>query len=209
MMCGNSNFIAAYTSANYLHLYNLCGVAVSEPLCIPNACFLECNQLFSLLALQTTGKLFLWNLSTRSLLLKTNVAQLFPRLNSDRIAKVFLDDLNNILLNTTLGKVFRYDFSFGVFKKAKDISIHSVRSTIDFSHFKPQSEFSRLLFSDTEEFKDNPQLDQRRMYQYDSNSLEEKLITAKALRLGEYWVLFRKYVLILVCLLYTSDAADE
>ena len=195
LMCANSNILAVYTTG-CLHLYNLYGMAITEPFCLPNICFLECNQLFSILALQSTGELFLWDMSIRILILKTNVIQLFPKLVKDHILKVFVDECNNVLLNTSKGKVFRYDFNFGVFKRVKDVDVHTMRVGIDFQHLQPYSEMSRLLFS--EEVKNGIELDQRRLYQYEINYLEEKLSTAKALRLPEYWILFRKYIIILM-----------
>lgn len=197
MMCSNINFLAVYTN-ECLHVYNLAGIAITEPFCVPNVCFLECNQFFSLLALQITGELFLWNLNTRVLILRTNVLQLFPKLNHDCLTKAFVDNFNNVLLNTRRGKVYRYDFEFGVFKKAKDIKMDTKRASIELQNVMPRSEISNLLFGNEGKFAEYPEFDERHKYQYDTNALEEKLMTAKALRLPEYWLLFGRYILLLV-----------
>eukprot|EP01022_Parablepharisma_sp_SALTPOND_P032336 TRINITY_DN838_c0_g1_i37.p15 TRINITY_DN838_c0_g1~~TRINITY_DN838_c0_g1_i37.p15 ORF type:complete len:264 (+),score=40.47 TRINITY_DN838_c0_g1_i37:3819-4610(+) len=176
-------------------------MSLSEPFYIPSVCFLECNQRFSLLATQITGELFLWDVGRQELLIKVNVLDLLVKTRPDTLTKVFLDDSNNVLLNTKSGKVFRYDFQMGIFKKIKDLQTCSIRANIDFEHVKPHSMIAKVLFSGTYEpatLEMERKIDQRRIYQYESNSLEERLSTAKVLKLPEYWILFRKYVLLLV-----------
>ncbi len=199
-VCANGNFVAIYTDSYNLHVYNLFGMSLSEPFYIPMVCFLECNTTSSLLAVQATGELFLWDVAAQSLVLKTNILALLTKPKPDTLSKVFLDSYNNILLNTASGKVFRYDPSMKIFKKIKDMQTYSIRANIDFEHVKPYSEISKFLFGAPEPLPMEPdrKIDQRRMYQFESNNLEERLATAKAMKLPEYWILFRKYVLLLV-----------
>lgn len=215
-MAVNHSFVAVYTDVGCLHLYNLFGMSLSEPAYMPDLCFLECNDSSSLLAIQLNGDLFLWNIARQQLLLKVNVIPLVSRaklglFKYDYVTRCFVDNENNVLLNCSSGKVYRYDCSMGVFRKVKDLmSLATGHSCIDYEHLRAHSSLAQLLFSapgqngnaskaDAKMEEDRTKLDQRRVYQQESNCLEERLSTAKALRLTqEYWILFRKYVLLLV-----------
>ncbi len=184
-MAVNHSFVAVYTDVGCLHLYNLFGMSLSEPAYMPDLCFLECNDSSSLLAIQLNGDLFLWNIARQQLLLKVNVIPLVSRaklglFKYDYVTRCFVDNENNVLLNCSSGKVYRYDCSMGVFRKVKDLmSLATGHSCIDYEHLRAHSSLAQLLFS--------------------APGQNGNASKADALRLTqEYWILFRKYVLLLV-----------
>jgi len=200
--CANKYFISVYTDQNYLHVYNLYGMSLSEPYFLPFVCFLECSPLqTSLLAIQVSGELFLWNVSKQQQIAKLNILSLFGTKNKgDFISKAFVDENSNILLNTDTGKVFLYDPNIGVFKKVKDMLTYSIRSGLNFGEIKPQNELSKFLFGipDALQNENQQKIDQIHQFQAETTVLEEKLQTAKFMKLPEYWLLFKKYILLLV-----------
>lgn len=204
---GNSNFLAIYTDQFYLYQYNLSGISLSEPYYLPDLCFLECNHNFSLLAIQLNGDLHLWHIARQHLILKQNIIPLvYKGIAKDKaqdfLEKCFLDDNNNILLNFASKKVFRYDTQTTVFKRVKEPRVLNMEhSTIDFSHLTPHSELAELLFGASKEPNKQPcnKVDQVHLYQFELTALEERLSTAKKLKLNqEYWIMFKKYILLLV-----------
>lgn len=194
MMCANKNFLAVFTNLGYLHIYNIHGVSLSEPYYLPDICFLECNNQFSLLSIQVTGEVFIWDLKLHSSLLKINILSLFPSSKNNHILNASIDDFNNLILKTTLDQLLRYDSKLGIFVIINDFKTNLSKKKIIFDNTNKHDS----LLSFENDSKSNIILDNKRMYQYYSNNIEEKLITAKVFNLPEYWVLFRKYVLLLV-----------